>query len=105
MNIKFINSGNTKISNSYRLLLNFSDKIDLKRSDKYFPLSNLSIYYIWKNVKKIIQKRKFKISTQTWNDEFDLPGGSYSASDIQDYFENIWKKHEEKTDSSSTKKA
>ena len=89
MNIKFINSGNTKRSNSHRLLLNFSDKIDLKRSDKYFPLSNLSIYYIWENVKKIIQKRKFKISTQTWNDEFDLPGGSYSASDIQDYFEYI----------------
>ena len=37
---------------------------------------------------------KFKISAPTWNDEFDLPDGSYSVSDIQDYFEYITKKHE-----------
>ena len=32
---------------------------------------------------------KFKISASTWNDEFELPDGSYSISDIQDYFEYI----------------
>ena len=41
-----MNSGNSKTSDSHRLLLNVSDKINLKRRDKYVPLSNLSIYYI-----------------------------------------------------------
>ena len=46
----FMNSENSKTSDSHRLLLNLSDKINLKRSDKYVALSNLSIYYTWKNV-------------------------------------------------------
>ena len=37
---------------------------------------------------------KFKISAPTWNGEFELPDGSYSVSDIQDYFKHIFKKHE-----------
>ena len=48
----FINSGNNETPDSDRLLLNLSDKINLKRSDKYVALSNLSIYYTWKNIKK-----------------------------------------------------
>ena len=55
---------------------------------------NLSIYYTWKNIKSAYNNNKFKISVPTWNDEFDLPDGSYSISDIQDYFEFIIKKHE-----------
>ena len=46
--------------NSHRLLLNLSDKINLKKSDKYVALSNLSIYYTWKNIKshtKIINSK------------------------------------------------
>ena len=39
-----MNSGNRKTSDSHRLLLNLSDKINLKRSDKYVALSNLTIY-------------------------------------------------------------
>ena len=35
-----------------------------------------------------------EISGPTWNDEFDWPNGSYSVSDIQDYFEYIINKHE-----------
>ena len=50
-------------------------------------LANLSIYYAWKNLKSAYNNNKFKISAQTWNDEFDLPDGSYSISDIQDYFD------------------
>ena len=46
MDTIFINSGNSKTSDSHRLLLNILDKINLKRRDKYVPLSNLSIYYI-----------------------------------------------------------
>ena len=55
---------------------------------------NLSIYYKWKNIKSAYNNNKFKISTPTLNDEFDLPDGSYSIFDIQDYFEFITKKHE-----------
>ena len=43
MDTLFMNSKNSKIFNGHRLLLNLSDKIDLKRSDKYIALSNLSI--------------------------------------------------------------
>ena len=60
-------------------------------------LSNLSIYYTWKNIKSLYNNNKFKISAPTWNDEFELPDGSYSVSDIQDYFKYILKKHEENT--------
>ena len=59
---------------------------------------NLSIYYTWKNIKSSYNNNKFKISASTWNEEFTLPDGSYSVSDIQDYFEYILKKHGENTD-------
>ena len=47
-----MNSKNSKTSDPHRLLLNLADKVNLKRSDKHVPLSNLSIYYAWKNIKK-----------------------------------------------------
>ena len=47
----FMNSGNSKASDFHRLLLNLSDKVNLKKSDKYIALSNLSIYCTWKNIK------------------------------------------------------
>ena len=52
-----MNSGNSKTSDPHRLLLNLPDKIDLRTSDKYVVLSYLSIYYTWKNIKKVIQKQ------------------------------------------------
>ena len=61
-------------------------------------LANLSIYYTWKNIKSEYNNNKFKISAPTWNDTFDLPNGSYSISDIQDYFEFIIKKHKALTE-------
>ena len=57
-------------------------------------LANLSIYYIWKNIKSECNNNKFKISAPTWNDTFDLPDGSYSIANIQDYFEFIITNHE-----------
>ena len=57
-------------------------------------LGNLNIYYTWKNIKSTYNSNKFKISAPTWNDKFYLPDGSYSISDIQDYFEFIIKKLE-----------
>ena len=64
-------------------------------------MSNLSIYYTWKNIKNSYNNNKFKISTPTWNDKFELPDGSYSVSDIQDYFEYILEKHGESVDNPS----
>ena len=84
-----MNSGNNKTSDPHRLLLNLSDKINLKRSDKYVALSNLMIYYTQKNIKKSSKNNKFKISRPTWNEEFQLSDGLHSVSDIQDYFDYI----------------
>ena len=86
-----MNSENSKTSDPHRLLLNLTDKINLKRSDQYVALSNLSIYYTWKNIKNSYENNKFKISALTWNEGFELPDGSYSVSDIQDYCEYIFK--------------
>ena len=65
MNTAFMNSGNSKTSDPRRLLINLLDKIDLKRKNKYIALSNLSIYYAWKNIKKSYKNNKFKISDPT----------------------------------------
>ena len=52
MDTIFMNYKNNKTPDPHRLLLNLTDKINLKRSDQYVALSNLSIYYAWKNIKK-----------------------------------------------------
>ena len=78
-----MNSENTKAFDPHRLLFNLSDKINRKRSDKYVALSNLSIYYTCKNIKKSYKQNKFKIAAPTWTEEFELPDGSYSVSDIK----------------------
>ena len=84
-----MNSENSKTSDPHRPLLNLLEKKNLKRSDKYVALSNLRIYYIWKKIKKSYKNDKFKTSFLTWNEEFELPDGSYSVSDIQYYFKYI----------------
>ena len=60
--------------------------MNLKRSDQYVALSKLGICCIWKNIKKSYTNNIFKTSAPTWNKEFELLDGSYSVSDIQDYF-------------------
>ena len=89
MDTIFMNSKNSKKSESHVLILKLINKLDLRIGEKTIALSNLSIYYTWKNIKSSYNNNKFKISAPTWNDEFELPDGSYSISDIQDYFENI----------------
>ena len=91
-----MNSKNSKISDLHILLVNLRDKIDLRRKEKYIALSNLSIYDTWKNIKKSYKNNKFEISAPTWNEEFELSDGSYSTSDIEDYFEYTLKKYGEK---------
>ena len=56
------------------------------------------------NIKKSFKNNKFKKSAPTWNEDFELPDGSYYVSDIQDYFEYILKQHEEDIDNPSVKK-
>ena len=89
-----INTFNSKINQSNKFIYQFTDKLNLKNPNKNMPLANLSIYYTWENIKSEYNNKKFKIPAPTWNDEFNLPDGSYSVSDIQDYFEYIIKKHE-----------
>ena len=59
------------------LILKLANKLDLGIGEKVIALSNLSIYYTWKNIKSSHNNNKFKISALTWNDEFELPDGSY----------------------------
>ena len=72
----FMNSENSKTSEPHVLILKITDKLDLRIGKKGIHLPNLSIYYIWKNIKIYAIK-------------FELPDGSYSVSDIQNYFEYI----------------
>ena len=101
MDTIFINSGNSKTSEYHVLVLTLTDKLDLRRGQKAVALSNFSIYYTWKIIKSSYNNNKFKISAPTWNEEFELPDGSYSISDIQDYFKYILKKHSESVDNPS----
>ena len=75
----------------------------MRRGDNRIDLSNLSIYYTWKNIESSYNNNKFKISATTWNDKFELPDGSYFVSDIQDYFGYILEKHGENIDNPSVK--
>ena len=90
----FVNTENSKTSEPHRFKLDLTDKLNLKNLNKNMALANLSLYYTWKNIKSEYYNNKFKISAPTWNDTFDLPDGSYSIADIQDYFEFIIKKNE-----------
>ena len=79
-----MNTKNSKTNEPHRFKLDLIDKLN-----KSMVLANLSIYCTWKNIKSKYNNNKFKISAPTWNDTFDLPDGSYSIADIQDYFEFI----------------
>ena len=81
----FMNTENSKTNESNKLIYQFTDnlKLNLKnQNNKSIRIVNLSIYYTWKNIKSAYNNHRFKISAPTWNDEFDLPGGSYSISEI-----------------------
>ena len=97
----FMNTENSKKNEPHRFKLDLADKLNLKSPKKNIALAKLSIYYTWKNIKTKCNNNKFKISAPTWNETFDLPDGSYTIDDIQDYFEFIIKKHETLTDNPS----
>ena len=98
-----MNSQNTKTFEPHILVPKLTDKLDLRRDEKIIALSNLSIYYTWKNIKSSYNNKKFKTSALTWSDKFEFPDGSHSVSNIQDYFEYILKKRKENIDKPSVK--
>ena len=103
MDTKFVNSERSKTSEPHVLILKLTDKLDLSRGERIIALSIISIYYILKNIKSSYNNNKFKTSAPTWNNKFELPDGSYSALDIQDYFKYILKRHGENIDNPSVK--
>ena len=70
MDTIFMNSENSKTSEQHNLVLKLTNKLDLRIVEKIIALSNLSIYYTWKNIKNLCNNNKFKISAPTWNDKF-----------------------------------
>ena len=79
MDTMFMNSENSRTPKPHILILKLINEISLRIDKKVIALSNLSIYYTWKNVKSSYNYNKFKISAPTWNDEFELTDGSYSV--------------------------
>ena len=94
----FMNTENSKTNEPQKFRLTLANKRNLTSPNENMTLSNLSIYCTLENNKSTYNNCKFKISPPASNDELDLPDGSYSISDIQDYFEYIIKKHETITD-------
>ena len=92
MDTIYVNSENSKTSEPHILIRKLTDKLDLRRGEKIIALLNLSIYYTWKNIKSAYNEYTFKISAPTWYNKFELPDGSHSISNIEDYFEYILKK-------------
>ena len=86
----FMNTESSKTNELHTFFLNLSQRLDLRSSTKHAALQSSSIYYTWKNIRKQHKNAKLKIIAPTWNDEFELPDGSYSVSHIQD----IIKRHE-----------
>ena len=93
-----MNSENSRTSEYNVLVRKLTDKLDLRRGQKTVALSNLSIYYMWKNIKSSYNNNKFKIPAPRWSEEFKWPDGSYTIYDIQDYFKYILKEHSENVD-------
>ena len=96
-----MNPENSKTFEPHVLVIKLTNKLNLRIGEKIISLSNLSIYYTWRNIKNSYNNNKFKITAPIWNDKFELLDGSYSVSHIQDYFQYILKKHGENTDKPS----
>ena len=67
---------NSRTNEPHKFILNLTQRLDLRSSNKHVALQNLSIYYTWKIIRKKYKKNKLKIIPPTWNDEFELPDGS-----------------------------
>ena len=77
-----MNTENSKTNEPHKFVLNLSQRLDLRSSTNMLLFKMLSIYYMWKNIRKQYKNNKLKIIAPTYNDEFELPDGSCSVSDI-----------------------
>ena len=79
----FMNTENSKTNKPHKLVLKLSQRLDLKSSNKHVAIQRWSVYiFSWKNYRQQYKMIKLEIIASTWNDEFDLPDGSYSMLDI-----------------------
>ena len=90
----FMNTEKSKTNEPHKFVLNLSQTLDLRSLDKSLLFKIYLFISRVKNIRKQYTNNKFKMIAPTWNDEFELPNGSYSVSDIQNYIEYIIKKHE-----------
>lgn len=72
-----MNMENSKTNKPDRLVLNLSQRLKLKSSNKHVALQNLFIYYTWKNIREYYKNNKLRVISPTWKDGFELPGISY----------------------------
>ena len=98
-----MNSENSKTSEPHVVILKLTHKLDLRRGEKSTLLYQILVFITHRKTKSSHNNNEFKISAPTWNDKFDLPDGSYSVSDIQDYFGYILKNHGENIDNPSVR--
>ena len=85
----FMKNENSKMNQLHKFVLNLSQRLDLRslrNNDTLQKFINLLHVEKYK-----YQKNKLKIIAPTWNDEFELPGYSYSVSNFQDYTKYIIK--------------
>ena len=87
MKTTVVNTDKSRSSQSHKPVLNLLITLDLRNSNKHIALQALSIFYIWKNIRQQHQINKLKIIVPTWNDNFEIPEGPHSVSDIEDYIE------------------
>ena len=73
-----MNTENSKTNKQHKFVLNLSQRLDLKSSNKHVFLENVSIYLTWKSIRQQDKNPKLKTIAPMWNDEFELLDGSYS---------------------------
>ena len=100
-----MNTESSKTSEAHILILKLAYKIDLRRAEKIIALSNLSIYYTWKNIKDSYNNNKSKITAPTLNNKFELPDGYRFLSFAKNMGKNSSNKYGQKLLDSAKKSA
>ena len=90
----FMNTVNNNTNEPHKFVFNSPQRLYLRNSNKHVTLQNISIYYTWKNIRQQYKFNKLKIIAPTWNDNFELPDGSYSVLHIDQLIKCYQKKPE-----------
>ena len=73
-----MNTENGKTNEPHKIVLNLSQRLDWRNSNKHVALPNSSIYYMWKKITKQYKNKKLKVIAPKCNDDFEFSGGYYS---------------------------